>query len=162
MSKHIIVLFSLLILACNAYSQQRQPNVGCIDKAIKIQAQDLHLSFAKQGMTIYRDAMISMNDREPFPVAVQLEKGHLYQLILIGSKGAGKIKMEIFDGKDKKIGDKTASLDKTDQNSNCIIYSFVPSTTDLYLIVLSQKAKGKELCGSFSIMEKEADKKATN
>lgn len=158
--KQLIILVSVFFVYTTAYSQQR-PNVGCVDKAIKLQSEDLHMSFAKQGMTVYRDAMVNLNSNEPFPVAVQLVKGHLYQLILIGSKGAGKAKMELFDGEDKKIADKSASLNSTDRNSNCIIYSFVPGKTDLYLIVLSQKVKGKETCGSFSIMEQATDKKET-
>ena len=161
MKQLFILAITLFYISGISYSQQH-PNVGCVDKAIKMQAGDLQLTFAKQGMTVYRDAMISMNSQEPFPIAVQLNKGKLYQLIFIGSKSAGKIKMELFDGEDTKIAEKDASLSSTDKNSNCIIYSFVPGKTDLYLIVLSQKMKNRTICGSFTIMEKGGDKKEGN
>jgi len=152
MKLYAILIISLSCFFNTAFSQQH-PDIGCVDKALKMQSEDIRMSFAKQGMSVYRDAMINMNSQEPFPIEVQLSKGHLYQLIFIGSKGAGKIKMEIFDGEDKKIADKDASLSSTNRNSNAIIYSFVPGKKDLYLVVLSQKLKNKNICGSFTILE---------
>ena len=65
---------------------------------------------------------------------------------------ASKIFFELYDGQDNKLVEKT--IKKVD-DTNFIIYSFVPQKTDLYLVVLTQKIKGDaEVCGSFTIMQK--------
>jgi hypothetical protein len=155
----ILLIAASFFLFNNALAQH--PNVGCVDKAIKLQAEDLQQNFTKQAMEIYRDAMVSMSNDEAFPVAVQLNKGVLYQLIFIGSKESSKVRLELFDGDDKKIANKDVVPNKTDYTSNCIVYSFIPGKTDLYLVMLSQRSKSKTMCGSFTIMEKGAKKATT-
>ncbi len=128
-----------------------QANIGCMDKSIRLQSEQVKHDFKAQGMFVYKDAMVSMVSKEPFPIAVQLNKGELYQLVFIGNKQANNMTFELFDGTDKKIGEKTAD---NPEQSNIIIYSFVPEKTDVYLVVLSQKIKYKSVCSSFCILQK--------
>jgi len=152
--RKLIAVFILLFTFVFSSRAQQQPNVGCLDKVIKLQAEDLKQTFMKQDMIVYRDAMMGMESQTPFPVAVQLMKGQLYEFIFVGSKESSKITMELFDGDDKKLEQRTSAATSSNPNGNYIIYSFIPDKTDLYLIVLTQKLKNKTMCGSFTIMQK--------
>lgn len=119
---------------------------------MRIQAEQAKQDFKAQGLEIFKDAMITMSSKDPFPIAVQLTEKQLYQILFIGSTSATKLYFELFDGKDQKIAEKT--IDDPSRN-NFMIYSFIPSKSDVYLIILSQKTKGKkEVCGSLTIMQK--------
>jgi hypothetical protein len=145
----LIVLPVAFLCNTNTYAQAK---IGCVDKGIRLQGEQLKHDFKAQGMEVYKDAMLGMLPKDPYPVAVQLNAKEPYQFVFVGSRSASKIYFELFDGNDKKIGEKV--LDNPAQN-NSVIYSFIPPKNDVYLVVLSQKAKGKtEVCGSFSVMQK--------
>lgn len=151
MRNKLLALGFVTITFFSAQSAIAQANIGCMDKSIRLQSEQIKTNFKQQGLTVFKDAMISMESKQPFPVAVQLNKGILYQLVFIGNRQASGLTFELFDGKDNKIGEQSA--DDPNKN-NYIIYSFVPEKTDLYLIVLTQKIKQKSVCSSFSILEK--------
>ena len=151
MKKILSILGIGFCIATTAFAQQ--PAVGCMDRAIRIQAEQAKQNFIKQGMKVYKEAMIGMEPNEPYPIAVQLTQGQLYQVVFVGSLSATKIRFELLDGKDKTIDQKV--LDRPVEN-NMIIYSFVPEKTDMYMLMLTQKVR-KQTCGSIAIFEK-ADK----
>lgn len=150
-----IFSFSILVflLSSLAAQAQQRPTIGCVDKAVRLQSEQIKRQFKEQGLTVYKDAMIQMESRQPFSIAVQLTQGQLYQLLFVGSKKASKITMELFDGKDNLIDTKTLT---DPAKSNFIIYSFAPLKSDIYLIILTQKIKGKKVCSSFSILQNNA------
>jgi hypothetical protein len=145
--KHIIAIFAFLSISVAALAQNE--SLGCIDKDMRVQAETLKNSFLKQGLTVFKDAMITMERESPAPVGIQLVKGRMYQFIYIASSRSTKSTLELFDGTDKKITTKT-----TQKGGNkYIVYSFIPEKTDLYLVVLSQDFKGsRTACGSFTVM----------
>lgn len=148
--RYILLILTILISATNSYAQRDQ--LGCMDKSIRVQAEQFKRDFKAQGLEVFKDAMITMTPKEPTAVAVQLNAGQLYQLVYIGSNKASKIYFELFDGQDNKIAEK--KLDKPTDN-NFLVYSFIPQKSDVYLLVLTQKIKGnKNVCGSFTIMQK--------
>lgn len=145
----VLAFFTISLIATKSYAQA---NIGCMDKAIRLQSEQIKYNFKQQGMVVYKDAMIKMEPKTPFPIGVQLVKGQTYQLVFVGNRQATHLQFELFDGKDNKIGEMES--DNPDK-SNMIIYSFVPEKTDLYLVVLTQKIKQKSVCSSFCILEKE-------
>lgn len=158
--KRIVLSLTILISAASiSYAQQTR--VGCMDKDIRVQVEQIKHDFKAQNMEVYKDAMLSMTPKEPSAIGVQLNKGQLYQFIYVCSKSATKAYFELYDGSQKKIGDKTIA---SPGDKNYLIYSFIPATTDVYLIVLNQKTKGtsflkggsNEVCGGFSIMQQSA------
>lgn len=150
-----VLLLSILFAADNAYAQQR-PQIGCVDKSVRVQVEQMKHDFVAQGMEVYKDAMLGMKDREPYPIAIQLNANELYQFIYVGCNQASKILFELFDGTDKKLAEKKVVNKGT---NNFMIYSFKPEKTDIYLVVLSQRVKGKkQFCGSFTIMKKSTTK----
>lgn len=152
MRKHFIILniLACLTLAFNAANGQILPSLGCNDKSIRLQSEQYKQDFKAQGQEVYRDAMVNMESRQPTPVAIQLNKGVLYQMIFVGSRDANKISFELFDGEDRKIDEKSL---KNPEMTNFIVYSFVPEKTDLYLVILTQVKGTQSLCGSFTIMQ---------
>ena len=143
-----LALIALIGFSNNALAQQAGPSIGCVDKVIRMQTEDLKLGFTKHGMEVYKDANVSIESSVPYPVAVQLNKGIMYQMIFVGSQLASDIRLELFDGDDKKIGEKLAGK----MDPNYIIFSFIPEKTDLYLVVLSERLKKETICSSFTIL----------
>jgi len=141
-------IVSLLIVLFSGTAFAQPASIGCVDKYTRLQAEELKLGFTKHGMEVYKDANVSMHADEPYPVAVQLNKGVMYQMIFVGNMAAKEVRLELFDGDDKKMGMKETKKD----DPNYIIYSFIPEKTDMYLVVLSQRAKNKEMCSSFTIL----------
>lgn len=151
MYRIVFAIFSFIaIIGYNNATAQQQPNIGCNDKAIRLQAEQMKAGFIKQGFSTYKDAMISMESRQPSPVAIQLNKGTMYQFIFIGDMNASKLKMELFDGDDNRI---EVRENKDLKANNNIVYSFVPEKSDIYLVVLTQQWKTKSMCGSFTILQ---------
>lgn len=148
--RKIALILSIIVLAVCGETKAQQPAIGCVDKAARLQSQKIKSQFLDQGMEVYRDAMLEMENRQPYPIAVQLSEKQLYQLIFVGSDKASKITMELYNGKDEKIAEK----ELTDPSTlNYFIYSFAPPRSDVYLIILTQKFKGKTVCSSFTIMQ---------
>lgn len=152
MRKYIFVaiIFSCLTVCHHVAVAQILPSLGCNDKSIRLQAEQIKQDFKAQGQEIFKDAMINMESRQPTPIAVHLKKGVLYQMVFIGSKEANRLNFEVYDGEDKKIDERVM---KHPAITNFVIYSFVPEKTDLYLVILSQIKGTKNLCGSFTIMQ---------
>lgn len=150
-----ISFFAFIVFCSSTTAIAQQAVIGCIDKPIRMQAEDLKLGFTKHGMETFKDANISMESGQPYPVAVQLNKGVMYQMIFVGSQLASDITLELFDGDDKKIGKK----EQKKNDPNYIIFSFIPEKTDVYLVVLSQRLKKQTLCSSFTILQPAAIKK---
>lgn len=151
--RNIFFLAAMLIFSSFAgTSAMAQARIGCVDKSMRIQAEDFKKGFEAQGMTAYKDAMLSMMPKEPYPVAIQLSAKEIYQFIFVGNHNSDKLYFELYDGSDKKLGEKIVD---NEVGKNFILYSFIPEKSDVYLVVVSQKVKGKrEVCGSFTIMKK--------
>ncbi|MCB9046197.1 MAG: hypothetical protein H6550_08650 [Chitinophagales bacterium] len=148
---HIIASLLLTVAAAQTgYAQMAK--VGCMDQGIRVQGEQIKHDFKAQGMEIYKDAMLTMSSKDPYPIAVQLTQGTLYQFVFVGNKDASKLYFELFDGADTKLVDKVV---ENKGSNNFMIYSFIPQKTDLYLLIVSQKVKGnREVCGSFTVMQK--------
>lgn len=147
---YALIVSLFILISCSWASAQIIPVLGCNDGAIRLQAEQIKQNFKSQGLEVYKDAMIEMESRQPSPIAVQLTKGVLYQMVYIGSKDSKKISFELFDGNDKRIEEKTL---KDPGANNLLIYSFTPDKTDLYLVILIQIKGTQNVCGSFSIMQ---------
>lgn len=153
MRKQLFIYILLTGSLCMHFTTSAQrASVGCVDQAMRLQAEQLKLGFVKQSYVVYRDAMLSMESRQPAPIVVQLNKGQLYQFIYVGSKGSSKISMEIMDGEDNKIDERIL---KNPAHTNYVVYSFIPDKTDAYLFVLTQHQKSKTMCGSFCILQQQ-------
>lgn len=144
------VILKYIVVCTIPFTAMSQPaSIGCIDKDIRLQAEELKLGFTKHGMEVYKDANISMERSTPYPVAVQLNKGVMYQMVYVGGQQSRDIRLELFDGDDKKLGERV--MKKNDPNY--IIYPFIPEKTDIYLVVLSQRTKTDHICSSFTILQ---------
>lgn len=155
--KHTLYLFILLGSLFHTEVHAQQAQVGCVDNTLRVQAEQMKHDFKAQDMEVFMDAMINMVSRKAFPVAVKFEAHQLYQIIFIGNLSADKIEMGLYDTERIKIDERIIN----ERGKHKIIYSFTPSTSGIYGIVIKQKVKGqKEICGSFTIMEKSKEDKA--
>ena len=148
-----------IIIMAIGFSQQTaaqkkdpvQP-VGCIDHILRAQAAEIKQHFVSQGFVVYRDAMINMSSMEPFPVMVQLAAGHLYQIIFVGQAAATNHKLVIYDGADNKMDEKFVSRRNGSDQTNYIIYEFIPERTDMYMLTFMTRLKNRDFCGSVCIV----------
>jgi hypothetical protein len=153
--------FLLLLLATGSTSfaqrEQRQP-VGCIDPALRLQADAIKQHYTAQGFKVYRDAMINMESMVPFPIMVQLAAGHLYQIIFVGNSRATTHKMIMYDSRDRKVDEKYTAKRHGDDPTNYIIYQFVPERTDTFLFEFMTRLKNENMCGSICILAVDGSK----
>lgn len=148
------IVMSSLFIAGNALAQQ--PKIGCVDKMIVQRAEVAKASFTKQGMKVYKSAMISMTDQESFPIEVQLDKGKTYQILFIGDEESQKITAELYGNKNKMIERK--KLSQGDE-PGYISFNFSPEKTDIYLLMVTQKQKhNRNMCGNVTILEEKTTK----
>ncbi len=148
------LIFCLFLLSNDAVAQR--PSLGCIDKGIRLQADEIKRFYTDQGMLVYRDAMINMSSMEPFPIMAEMQKGQLYMIIFVGLPAVYRLKMEIFDSGDNKITEQSAYRNR--QQPNYIIYNFVPEHSDVFLLTLMQKLKNEDMCGSLCILKVDPNK----
>jgi hypothetical protein len=144
--KSLFSFIAILFISLNANAQTDA--LGCIDKDMRVQAEGLKQSFIKQGLTVYKDAQFTMESQQPMPIAVEMVKGRIYQMIFVGSTQALRLSVELFDGNHKKVTVKQTGKG----DPNFIVYSFIPDKTDSYLIILNEKVKSRTACGSFTLL----------
>jgi hypothetical protein len=153
---YFFAILFLLIASVNARAQHNKPTVGCIDRSIRLQADEIKQHYTNQGFVVFRDAMLNMESMSPSPVMVEMKKGELYQIIFVGSLEAVRMNLTLFDGNENKLEDRFVY--KNRQQPNYIIIPFSPERTDTYLIGLMQKWKNKDMCGSLCILRMGSDK----
>lgn len=142
-------LFAILAISFISFGAAAQSeNLGCIDKDMRMESEGMKASFIKQGLSVFKDAMITMESQQPVPVAIEMVKGRIYQMVFIGANTASKVSLEIMDGNHNRIVEKAIPKG----GGHTIAYSFIPEKTDVYLVMLYQKFKGKTACGSFTLM----------
>lgn len=151
------LMICLLTLQQPAAAQR--PSVGCIDKSIRLQADEIKQFYTAQGFVVMRDAMINMSSMEPFPVMTELQRGQMYMIVFVGHQAVQRLKMEIFDAGDNKIAEQFAYRNR--QQPNYLIYNLVPERTDAYLFTLMQKLKNEDMCGSLCIMKLKPEQRTT-
>lgn len=146
----ITILFTALSFSQQATAQK--PRTGCNDVSIKNQGDGVKTGLTKQGLSLFQEAMISMQTMEPAPVVVKLNAGQSYQFIFVGDQDASRMAMELYDGKDKKVDEKVVR-----GGGNQIVYTYTAPKTDEYLITLMQKKRGRDnMCGYFGVMTNKA------
>lgn len=142
------LLLATILLSYSSVTFAQNSKIGCINKDVRFQSENLKMGFTKQGMVTYQDAMIKLENRQPFFVAVELQQGNVYQMLVVGNKDATKLTFELFDGDHKLLA--TKEIKKGDEG-NTILYSFIPPKNDIYLVAITERNK-KDNCGSFTIM----------
>lgn len=124
--------------------------LGCLDAAIRVKVEQQKRELRARGFRDFKDAMVHMQSRQTTPIAVELKKGHQYQIVYNAHRNARRMEMEVLD-QDRK------SLDKLNQKpgeNSTLYYSLIPSRTAPYIFLISQTAKEKNICGGFTILEK--------
>ncbi len=153
-----LLLSAAFLLPVTFTANAQKPSVGCIDKSVRLEADEIKQFYVNQGLVVYRDAMINMESMEPFPIMTDLQKGQLYMIIFVGHTAVQRMKMEMYDGNDHKMDEKF--MLRSRQQPNYIIYAVAPERTDSYLFTFMQKLKNESMCGSVCIMKMPPGKQA--
>jgi len=141
--------------------QQGNPSaIGCIDPVVRQQAQNIKDHYTRQGFTVMKDAMVSIESMTQYPVIVGLKQGDLYQLCYVANPSYQNMHMTLYDGNDAIIDKKDAF--KNREQPNYFIMTFSPTVTDEYLITIIQKLKNMTVCGNFFILKADPNKTPEN
>lgn len=149
--------FAVSFLALNIAASAQKSSLGCIDKSIRLQADEIKRFYTDQGFVVMRDAMLNMSSMEPLPVMTELQRGQMYLFIFVGPEAVQRMNLEIFDGTDNKVTQEVAARNR--QQPNYIIYHMVPERTDAFLVTLMQRLKNQDMCGSLCILKLNPDKR---
>ncbi|MBL7718266.1 MAG: hypothetical protein JNL72_05465 [Flavipsychrobacter sp.] len=142
-------LLAAIALLLSFHAQAQNNLLGCIDRDMRVQSEELKQSFISKGLSVFKDAMLNMEPETPVPVIMPMVKGKVYQLIFIANKNASRVSLQIMDGNHKSIINK----ENKKGNGNYITYSFIPDKTDDYIIVVQQRFRGRSSCGSLTLLE---------
>lgn len=153
--KKIVLLIAGISIAGVAGAQQTM--LGCMDQALRVQAEQVKRDLKPQGFVSVRDMMITMKSKESVGIPVVLTQGKLYQLVFIGSKEANNMHFELYDNAKFRVDER--KFDKPSE-SNLLVYSITPEKTDTFVVALTQNLKSKTACGSFTILRQDEIPKA--
>lgn len=140
-----------MIAPVESRAQLGQPKVGCMDQQIRLQADEIKQHYIGQGLEVMRDAMLSMESQTPYPVMINLERGQLYQIVFVAHPEATRLFLELYDGADRKMKEIMQSYGRG--QPTYVTFSFIPEVSDMYMFVMRQKWKTKDMCGSFTILK---------
>lgn len=152
----ILLLTVFLSFAAGQSFAQQQPNLGCIDTSLLKQGMEIKKHYTDQGFIVYRDAMIGMESRIPYPVIMQLKRGDLYVIVFIGNRGARRLDLDLYEPNETVI--QKINVQRNRDQPNYIIHTFSPPYTGEFLAVALQKWKDKSMCGSFFILKMDGSK----
>jgi hypothetical protein len=150
MMKKIVFVALGLSLSTMVYAQQNM--LGCMDASLRVQAEQVKRDLKPQGFVSVRDMMITMKSKESVGIPVILTQGKLHQLVFIGTREASNMHFELYDKAKFRIDERKYD---NPSESNLLIYSIVPETTDTFMVALSQNLKTKTACGSFTILRQD-------
>jgi hypothetical protein len=145
--------FTIGVLSVIAVAgRAQQTALGCVDAAMRVQAEQIKRDFKAQGFVSVKDMMITMKSKQASGVRVALTAGKLHQLVFIGSKDANNLHFEIYDKADFRVDERKLDDPMT---TNLVIYSIVPEKTDTMVVALTQNLKEKTACGSFTVLRQD-------
>ena len=148
--RKLFIIGGLSFFACTTKAQQTA--LGCIDAAMRVQAEQIKRDFKAQGFVSVKDMMITMKSKQASGVRVVLTAGKLHQLVFIGSKDANNLHFELYDKADFRLDERKVEDPMT---ANLVIYSIVPEKTDTMVVALTQNLKEKTACGSFTVLRQD-------
>ena len=149
--KKLAFVFTLLFSCCTLAVQAQQPSLGCSDTAILKQSAQIKQHYLNQGFTVYRDAMLGMESRMPYPIVMQLEKGQLYVIVFIGNENSKKLNLDLYDANEQPV--EKLNVQRNRDEPNHIIYTLSPEFSGEYMAVVIQKLKERTMCGSFFVLK---------
>jgi hypothetical protein len=149
-------LAGFLLFSLHAIAQDARPHIGCKDATLLVQAIEQKEGLTQQGFEVLNDAMLSMESKEDFPVVVRMQAGVFYQIVFLGNTSSRKMRLELYDPRQKSILQKEQQ--PLNQTSNIISFSYTPAESGDYMFMLNQSMKQElfkqrqTVCGSFSIL----------
>jgi hypothetical protein len=142
----IVTLAISLLLSHKTYAQQAIAQADCVDSVIVHQADSVKELYAKQGFILVRENAVSMVSQYELPIVLQLGKGEFYQFVFIGDAASVLYELRMYDWNEKQI--QYIKKNQGDPSYNIIDFSYVPETTQYYMIKpLQVNKKKKKMCG---------------
>ena len=121
-----------------------------MDPQVRLRADEIKKHYTAQGLEVYRDAMIGMESQVPYPVLIDVQKGQLYQIVYVAHPESTRQFLDIYDRDEKNLQAISHSAGKG--QPSYITYTFVAPATETYAVVVRQKWKNNDMCGSITIL----------
>ena len=154
MKKPYLVLFTLMLIALSANSQDVIRVQSCNDKLITRQVDSLKKLYADDGFVLMKEASITMESEYEMPVIVPLNQGSLYQFVFIGDYSSRLYEVRMYDWNEKQVVFKQHKWGDVD--GNVISYPYQPQFSEFHMMkpVQVNKQKKKGLCGYVMMFKK--------
>jgi hypothetical protein len=147
----------LLIITCSfnkLFSQDVIRQKPCNNPIISAQADSIKDLYAKQGFAVVRESSVSMESEYEVPVILPLAEGSWYQFVFIGDISSKLYEVRMYDWSEKQVVYQKKNWG--DQDANIINFSYIPPSSEHYMIKPLQvnKKKKEELCGYVILMKR--------
>lgn len=150
MRTHLLTALFLSAFSIGAYAQQQQNVAVCSDKAMHSELVSLDKAWEDRGFSLEQFQLMSMPSGSFVPVTVSMKAGEMYQINFLASHNFQQYHVTILDKDRKKLLNKKVKQEGGRQ----LTESFAAPYTGSYIIVLSQKVKGRpEACGGLSVLK---------
>jgi hypothetical protein len=143
--KHFFLLVMLAVVNHTGYTQTIT-QVDCTDSLIVREADSVKDAYEKLGYILLRENSVSMQSQYELPILLPLTKNDWYQFIFIGDPSSILYEVRTYDWNEKQI--QYQRKNHGDSSYNIIDFSFIPETSQYYMIKpLQVNKKKKKMCG---------------
>ena len=144
--KHFFLLIMLAVVVSHKGYTQAIMQVDCTDSLIVREADSVKDAYEKLGYTLLRENSVSMQSQYELPILLPLTKNDWYQFIFIGDPSSILYEVRTYDWNEKQI--QYQRKNHGDSSYNIIDFSFIPETSQYYMIKpLQVNKKKKKMCG---------------
>lgn len=153
--KHILSLFLLSSIVFISSAQQPTPTskqAGCNDVQVHSTLVSLDNADEQKGFSLQLFETFSMPSGNLIPFTMTLEQGKLYDFNFVATPAYMQYTFTIID----KDNNKLVNVKKKSKSGgdHFLNQNFVAPYSGIYIIVMSQKTKGKgEACGGLGVMK---------
>ena len=109
--------------------------------------------YAAQGYSVLREASMTMESDSGMPIVLPMTAGTDYQFIFVGDPTSRQYEVRMFDYTEKQVVYKKNIWG--DAEGNIISFSFIPQSSEYFMIKPSQVNKNKKkMCGYVMLLKR--------
>lgn len=154
MKKLLCLFFLILISSQKLTAQDVIRQKPCDNPLIAAQADSIKGVYVQKGFAVLRESSVTMESEYEVPVILPLAEGSWYEFIFIGDVSSRLFEVRMYDWEEKQVVYQKKTTG--DQNANIIDFSYIPQSSEQYMIKPLQinKKKKNDLCGYVILMKR--------
>jgi len=151
--KNIILSICILLSTEFIYAQDVIRQQSCDGNPYQSTVDSLKQYFSAQGLTVVREASMTMESEYEMPIVLPMTQGTWYQFVFIGDPTSRLYEVRMFDWSERQVIYKKNMWGDVD--GNIISYSYIPKFSEYHMIKPVQVNKNKKkLCGYVLLLKR--------